>query len=430
MTKKWEVVIIGAGLAGYVAANFLGKSGLSVLLLEKTGKVGGRAITDKVKKNLLNLGPHAFYKRGSGKVILEELNIKLVGKSPKTKGTLLENNTFYEAPFSAISIMKTNLLKEKERLEWFNVLLKLSLVDPNDLVGITFLQWVEQTAASERVRSLLYILGRLSAYCHSPNITPANVIVSHMKLAMKGAIYLDGGWQRIVDQLHSQALSLGIDIRKQAAVKQIATSEDAGVFRIILGDGQEIYGENIIYTAEPAKLNTLLKSDFGEMIFYDRIKPVTAATLDVALTKLPNPKRLFAMGIEKPFYYSVHSIYAKLSEEDNNVVLHVLKYFSQVERIDRMEVKRELETFLETVQPGWREYEITSRCLPHITVNHRLPHVGDENILKQSETGIPGLFVAGDWASPDWLLSEAAISSGKRAAEEIMKRKGSSLRGY
>lgn len=45
MNSKWDVVIVGAGLAGYVAANYLAKSNLKVLILEKAKKVGGRART-------------------------------------------------------------------------------------------------------------------------------------------------------------------------------------------------------------------------------------------------------------------------------------------------------------------------------------------------------------------------------------------------
>jgi phytoene dehydrogenase-like protein len=41
-------VIIGGGLAGYIAANYLAKTNLSILLLEKGTKVGGRARIDRI----------------------------------------------------------------------------------------------------------------------------------------------------------------------------------------------------------------------------------------------------------------------------------------------------------------------------------------------------------------------------------------------
>src|SRR5450756_949931 len=42
---SWDVVIIGAGVAGLTAANELSTSGRSVLLLEARDRIGGRAWT-------------------------------------------------------------------------------------------------------------------------------------------------------------------------------------------------------------------------------------------------------------------------------------------------------------------------------------------------------------------------------------------------
>ena len=102
MTQKWDIVIVGSGLAGYVAANYLAKNDLSVLLVEKGKGGGGRARTNKIHNQYLNLGPHAFYKRGKAKSILEELGIQLHGNSPKLGGVLIENNIEYAAPFTPI----------------------------------------------------------------------------------------------------------------------------------------------------------------------------------------------------------------------------------------------------------------------------------------------------------------------------------------
>ena len=56
----------------------------------------------KIKQQYLNLGPHALYKKGNAKPILEELGIKLNGKSPKLGGVLIEDNMEYASPFTPI----------------------------------------------------------------------------------------------------------------------------------------------------------------------------------------------------------------------------------------------------------------------------------------------------------------------------------------
>jgi phytoene dehydrogenase-like protein len=156
--------------------------------------------------------------------------------------------------------------------------------------------------------------------------------------------------------------------------------------------------------------------------FFTQITAIKGATLDVALSQLPNPKRLFAMSLSDPLYFSVHSNYARLSEDGKSAILHVFKYHHPDNHIDSGKVQNELEQFLEKMQPGWQKYMITSRYIPQITVNQRLPQMGDEHKLLRSKTDIPGLYIAGDWASPHSILAEGAISSGIQAAEEIIQK--------
>src|SRR5947209_19365912 len=45
---KYDVVILGAGHNGLVAASYLGRAGLSVLLMEKNDYIGGATTSQKV----------------------------------------------------------------------------------------------------------------------------------------------------------------------------------------------------------------------------------------------------------------------------------------------------------------------------------------------------------------------------------------------
>src|SRR5216117_1536115 len=48
MNPRYDVVILGAGHNGSVAASYLGRAGLSVLLLEKNDYIGGATTSQKV----------------------------------------------------------------------------------------------------------------------------------------------------------------------------------------------------------------------------------------------------------------------------------------------------------------------------------------------------------------------------------------------
>ncbi|QFF98477.1 NAD(P)/FAD-dependent oxidoreductase [Psychrobacillus glaciei] len=426
MTQKWDVIIVGGGIAGFVAANFLAKTDLSILILEKGKIVGGRSRTDRIREQYFNLGPHALYKKGKAKSILEELDVQLKGKPPKLGGILVEKNMEYAAPFTPLGLFTTSLLNWKERIEWARVLMKVISINTEKLAQQTFEQWVQQTAGSEKVQSLLYLLGRLATYCHAPEKASAKLMVSNMKIAMGGVLYLDGGWQTIIDQLHKKAVISGVQVKSRTVVKQIESVEH-DYFNLVLANDEEIHGKYVICTTGPHELIKMLgeKINLPQREFFSQITTVRGATLDVALTQLPNPKRLFAMGITDPFYFSVHSNYARLSYDAKSSILHVFKYHYPDEPIEGKKVRNELELFLEKLQPGWQKHVITSRFIPQITVNQRLPQIGDEQKLSRFKTEIPGLYIAGDWASLDSILSVGAVSSGKQAAEEIIKKEKS-----
>jgi monoamine oxidase len=61
MTPDHDVVIVGAGAAGVGAARRLGETGFSVLLLEATARVGGRALTHTLRDMPLDLGCGWFH---------------------------------------------------------------------------------------------------------------------------------------------------------------------------------------------------------------------------------------------------------------------------------------------------------------------------------------------------------------------------------
>src|SRR3982751_1777049 len=48
ISSKYDVIILGAGHNGLVAASYLGRAGLSVLLLEKNDYIGGATTSQKV----------------------------------------------------------------------------------------------------------------------------------------------------------------------------------------------------------------------------------------------------------------------------------------------------------------------------------------------------------------------------------------------
>jgi phytoene dehydrogenase-like protein len=420
MTQNhWDAVIIGGGLAGLVSAAVLGKAGMKTLLLEKAKSAGGRAKTDIISGQYFNMGPHALYKKGKAVPILKELGVEINGSAPKIGGLLMNDHDSFTAPFSPNGVLQSKLLNWKEKIEWIGILRKVQKLKPGQFSNLTFQQFVDDTTQTPNIQKLLFTLGRLVSYSHAPEQISASVMLAHLQIGMSGVIYVDEGWQSIIDQLYNQAVTNNVQFQTGTIVKQL-TSLDNGKWQVAVSNQEPILCDNIIYTGPPQALNGLL--DESSQLPFNHFEPIKAATLDVALTKLPNPENLFAMGIDAPYYYSVHSNYARLSQKGESIILHVLKYHHPNESIEVTEEKMQLESFLEVLQPDWQKYIITKRCLPQITVNARLPKAEDASLFSRSCAILPGLYAAGDWASPSFILSEAAAESGKQAALEVIDK--------
>ena len=63
--KKFDVAIVGGGLAGLTASIYLAKVGRKVIVLEKSSQFGGRGMTTNKNGICMNLGAHALYRGGS-----------------------------------------------------------------------------------------------------------------------------------------------------------------------------------------------------------------------------------------------------------------------------------------------------------------------------------------------------------------------------
>jgi phytoene dehydrogenase-like protein len=77
MKSKYDVVILGAGHNGLVAASYLGKAGLSVLLLEKNDYIGGATTSQKVFRDYdAYLSRYSYLVSLFPEKIIRDLNLK------------------------------------------------------------------------------------------------------------------------------------------------------------------------------------------------------------------------------------------------------------------------------------------------------------------------------------------------------------------
>lgn len=391
-----DVSIIGGGLSGLIAAATLADKGLSVDLFERGEALGGRARTTEVGGALLNLGPHALYKKGALSRSLRRLGVRVRGRMPRARGALAFDERGL-SPFLPLS--RPGLLPSL-----------LSFMFGHDSDRRSIAERIEELGPEALLRGRAAALLRVSTYCDDAAALPANMALAQMKLGLVGGVqYLDGGWQTMVDGLRDRALALGVRMHQDTRVEAVEPSASGPIIR--LSGGGSIRSSQAILAVSPSDALRLCPSSAALAEAKAQAKPLTASVLDVALDALPRPDHSFALGTERPLYYSLHSRTAALGAGRH--VIHLAGYGPGAPVS-----AEELERFLDVLQPGWRAHLCARRYLPSIAVTHDYPRLGHRRASGQV-ADVPGLFVAGDWVGPHGMLSDAAAESAEAAAAAI-----------
>jgi phytoene dehydrogenase-like protein len=410
-----DVVVVGGGLAGLSAAAYLARAGRSVLVLEKASAPGGRARTRERDGFLLNLGPHALYRAGEGMGVLRDLDVQVSGGIP-SGGHAVNEGRLHTLPVGPASLLATGLLPLGAKLELARLLARLPRIDTAPLARTTVAQWLERISSRGEVRALLAALLRVSTYVHAPDVQSAGDAVAQLQRALRGVLYLDGGWQVLVDGLRLAATRAGARIRPRARVTALA-ERSGRVSGVRLVTGEVVPAEAVVIAAEPDTAFGLVGDPGTSRL------PACAACLDVGLRRLPNPGGRFALGIDRPLYLSVHSVYGRLAPEGAALV-HVMRYLGRAPAKDEVAVERELEGLLDRVQPGWRAEVAHRRFLPRLVVSHDVGSAAGGGLAGRSAVRVPGregVFLAGDWVGPEGLLADAALASGRAAARAALE---------
>jgi phytoene dehydrogenase-like protein len=444
-----NVVIVGGGVAGLAASIYLARSGRTVTVFEKRRYLGGRAITQLRHGYRFNLGAHAFYRAGAGAAVCKELGVPVPGVVPKPKAIALMGGEERALPTRILSLLTTSLLSIGGKVQLASALWKIR--GGVDAGAMTLREWLDANVSDTRARQVLASLIRLATYSDHADTASATLSLAQMKVALRGVVYVHEGWQRIVDSMHSTAISSGVNFVTSSRIVGI-DHDESGVRAIRLGgleldadrmdtqaiaypemspeqvEGARLPASTVILAVDPTTAAELAGHAGAS---WASARPVTAACLDVSLRTLPKPKRTFALGIDEPLYFAAHSVWAQLTPKGGALV-HTVKYRREQTATD-VEIEsdrtrrdaaaaadeRALEALLDRMQPGWRDVLVHRRFLPSMTVSNAL--VTPSSPRPPVKTSVPGLFIAGDWVGDVGLLSDAALSSARAAATAVLE---------
>ncbi len=413
--EEVNVVVVGGGMAGLTAAAYVARAGRSVVVLERSSHTGGRAISEERNGYYFNLGPHALYANGFAAKILDELGVDVSGGEPPQAGFALKDGLLHKLPSSPLSLLSTTLLGLGAKLEFGRIFARLPRIDASAVDDLSLDEWFSRNTSRRAVRDLLQAVVRLATYTNDPKHMSAGVAIAQLQMALKGVLYLDHGWQTLVDGVQAKAIEAGARIETGASVASIEREGAAKTVR--LENGTSYRTSTVILATPPKAAAELLGADGADLASRAAAAgPVRAATLDVGLSETPRPDARFVLGIDQPLYLSIHSGVGDLAPA-GGTMLHVAKYLGD-DTTGAKDVERELEGLLDLAQPGWRDVLVERRFLPNLVVVNALATAGTDGL--KGRPGVPteveGVYLAGDWVGGGGWLVDASLASAKAAA--------------
>ncbi len=409
-----DVAVIGGGLSGLVAAARAADSGAKVTLLERSGVLGGRATSQVEHGSTLNQGPHALYVGGTAARTLRELGVSWTGAAPHSPYFFAESEgALHPMPTSTLGLLKTNLLGFADKIALARAL--SGMTDDHALDDVPASEWISRLV-SGRARNFLSALVRVSTYAADLEQLSAGAAMRQLRLAgNKGVMYVDGGWQHLVDELATHTRARGVSIVLGCAARHL--SREHGMWKVTAEGTEPLFAHAVVLAVAPRVAHAIVPESEHLLRVANECVPIHAACLDVTLAKLPNPRHHFTLGMDSADYLSLHSAFARVGA-DGAAVFHVARYLRGDEGRgdDAARVKMELCALLERAQPGWQEHALYTRFLPRMVVSNALPLA--KSWGKRAPSAVAdasGLFCSGDWAADSGMLADAAVASANVA---------------
>ena len=420
--ERADVVVVGGGLAGLTAAAKAAGEGRRVVVLD-SHRIGGRATVDHRNGFRFNRGPRALYVDGPGRRVLESLGVATDrGGNPATRGAMgLRRGRLGLLPQGPGTLLRTDLLPASEKAASARAFARLPRLHPGDFVGMTADEAIRSLRLGPSGIELVRAVVRVATYTAATDVLDGPAAIRQVQLASgAGVLYLDGGWQSLVDALVDRATSDGAVVRSGVAVREI-TDED-GMPLVVTAVGDRIRAQQVVVAAGgPDAAASLLGSP--HVPWTETGPPATAACLELGLRHLPTTRVIF--GVDEPLYLSTHCPPADLAPPGSAVV-HVMRYTRHDEDLPADEVRNRLEELARTA--GIREDDVVeSRFLSRMVVTGAIPTAAAGGLAGRPAVDVPGrqgVLLAGDWVGDEGLIGDAALASGARAGRLAAERSG------
>ena len=310
MSASYDVVIIGGGHNGLVAACYLAKAGKSVVILEKEESLGGATVSQQVFPEFqARLSRYSYLVSLLPQKIIDDLGLSfetlgrdVASYTPEVDGGLFVSsdwNSQTQESFSALTGSDSEFSSWKT---FYNDVLHFAQVVAPTMLGplptrselraaVSHPIWdaliekpigevIEERFKNDLVRGVVLTDGLIGTFANAHDFAANRCFLYHLVGNSTGEWRVPkGGMGHLVKELTNKATSLGVTFKTSAEVTEISSERV-----VTCSDGRSYTGEYILANCAPQVLAKLMGTPAPKSLEGSQVK------INMLLRKLPRLK--------------------------------------------------------------------------------------------------------------------------------------------
>ena len=462
---KYDVIVLGAGIAGLICGTFIAKQGKKVLIIEQHSIPGGYCTSFKRKGFIFDSAVHHIGGCGKWSVVgrcLKELDININFQQLDPMDSIHFPSFSIDIPAEIddyVDLLKERFPSEKEQLAlFFKEFTRLyratfstekhkMLLKYQDL---TFKEMLDNFFTDEQLKMTLSAQwGYIGSPPHEVSaIGMCQMLVNYLK---DGAYFPVGGTQNFADAITQKFIDYGGQIMLSSSVDGMLT--DGNIIKgVTTKKGEEIQAEIFVSNIDPKQtFFSLLDKNIVDDSYIRKIENMKES-VSFFLLYLGLDNKIDLKGLKRGFYHTSNDLtfsdndwfYISVPTEvdpslapDNKQIISVV--VSSRENYDDIDdwvaykdkMKKHTINYLENFVPEIQDHievidAATPKTLYRYTLNTKGAAYGWAVTVDQTwsnrlshTTPFKNLFLAGHWTNPGPGIC-AVVSSGWRVANMIL----------
>jgi len=465
MKPKYDIIVLGAGIAGLICGTFIAKQGKKVLIIEQHSIPGGYCTSFKRKGFIFDSAVHHIGGCGKWSVVgrcLKELDININFQQLDPMDSIHFPSFSIDIPAEIddyVDLLKERFPSEKEQLAlFFKEFTRLyratfstekhkMLLKYQDL---TFKEMLDNFFTDEQLKMTLSAQwGYIGSPPHEVSaIGMCQMLVNYLK---DGAYFPVGGTQNFADAITQKFIDYGGQIMLSSSVDGMLT--DGNIIKgVTTKKGEEIQAEIFVSNIDPKQtFFSLLDKNIVDDSYIRKIENMKES-VSFFLLYLGLDNKIDLKGLKRGFYHTSNDLtfsdndwfYISVPTEvdpslapDNKQIISVV--VSSRENYDDIDdwvaykdkMKKHTINYLENFVPEIQDHievidAATPKTLYRYTLNTKGAAYGWAVTVDQTwsnrlshTTPFKNLFLAGHWTNPGPGIC-AVVSSGWRVANMIL----------